>query len=178
MRFSSSLVTLRQQAGINISPTYPYSWKNCRNVPSLKASRAKIRNVRRWFIDADVRDKRVSRLADHSSAIPHKTFDTRTFRLCPGDFSTLLDKKWVHRFVYVNPVAFSKLGRSGRRFSKIFSNSARLRLGYFHEKCLQPLQYAVATIRIGKCGSWGDDYERLCSRVMFKSSCAICINLA
>lgn len=53
-------------------------------------------------------------------------------------------KKWLRRFVYVNPVVFKKRVRLGRQSSKIFSDSTCLRLSYFHEKCLQPLQCALS----------------------------------
>lgn len=86
----------------------------------------------------------------------------RELRIMLARFSTLLYKRWVRRFVYVNPVAFSKRARPGRRSSKIFSDSVRLRLSYFHEKCLQPLQCAVATVQMRKMRIQGDDYERWC----------------
>lgn len=46
----------------------------------------------------------------------------------PAKFSTLLDKKQVCHFVYVNPIAFNKRAWSGWQSSKIFSDSARQRL--------------------------------------------------
>lgn len=85
----------------------------------------------------------------------------------PGRFSTLLDKKWVHRFVYVNPVAFSKLGRSGRRSSKIFNNSARLRQ-LFSRK-----MFAAVAIRCRHNTNWKMRYPEVtimkgCARVMLE----------
>lgn len=101
----------------------------------------------------------------------------RELRIMLARFSTLLYKKWVRRFVYVNPVAFSKRARPGRRSSKIFSDSARLRLSYFHEKCLQPLQCAVATVQMRKIRYPRWRLWKMMLVWYWEDSCAICIDL-
>lgn len=148
------------------------SRKNCRNVPSVEASRARIPDARRQFTDTPFE---ISACHDRL-IIPRRYREniryTRTHRASyPRAFSTILDKKWVSRFVYANPAASerararaSRQTRAGQRSSEI--SQFRLPAG-------QPISaknvcsaVAMRRSRIGPRGFRGDDYKRRCARTM------------